>query len=290
MQLDALHETVLQVCVQRGAENAKAELLGEKSMHVGVDRRGEQTNQNDRRIRLEDRRQQRFGLVERGAFQHEEHRIHDFLIRPRRELRLQALHCIACQQRAARQRRKTLRRSRDDPTKQRQTGFYTSRNSPIRTRSLPSVLQQIAERCAQRLQRGLVEEEEALRGVQAEQVAVHPLEDLGEGERGVEATERLHDELRVPAGDWNLGGQVDGEASEEIARSGDEGEERRETGGSAWRDRWKEACWPSRLAKTRFRWGRIGLLLVPFLLVPLPPFLLYFYFYLYLNFYLLNIN
>ena len=119
MQLDALGEAVFQASVQRGAENTETELLGEKAMHVGVDRRGEQTDEEDRRIRLEDRSQQRFGFVERGAFQHEQHRIHDFLIRPRCEFRLQTLHRVARQQRAARQRRKTLRWSRDDPSKQR---------------------------------------------------------------------------------------------------------------------------------------------------------------------------
>lgn len=60
-----------------------------------------------------------------------------------------------------------------------------------------------------------------------QQVAIHPFEDLGEGERWIEATERLHDELRVPSGDLDLLGQLDGEPSEKIARSGDEGEGRK---------------------------------------------------------------
>ena len=54
-----------------------------------------------------------------------------------------------------------------------------------------------------------------------QQVAIHPFEDLGEGERGIEATERLHDELRVPSGDLDLLGQLDGEPSEEIASAAD---------------------------------------------------------------------
>ena len=80
-----------------------------------------------------------------------------------------------------------------------------------------------------------------------QQVAIHPFEDLGEGERGIEATERLHDELRVPSGDLDLLGQLDGEPSEKIARSGDEEKKRKKgTEGAAWRDHWRKACWPFR--------------------------------------------
>ena len=57
-----------------------------------------------------------------------------------------------------------------------------------------------------------------------EPLAVEASEDVREGERGVEAAQRPHDELRAPAGDFDLAGQLDGEAGENVAGAGREKE------------------------------------------------------------------